>query len=78
MDAPRPHRPDEPGLVRYLVFSGSLREGSLNTRLARLAAGAVLTQGGQVDHASMGDFDAPSYNGDVQTAHGLPAGALEF
>jgi chromate reductase, NAD(P)H dehydrogenase (quinone) len=61
--------------VRYLVFSASLRADSLNTQLARLAAVTIEANGGDVDLASMSDFDAPSYNADVQRDHGFPAGA---
>ena len=49
--------PADAGLVRYLVFSGSLRAGSLNTRLANLAAETIEERGGEVDFASMADFD---------------------
>jgi NAD(P)H-dependent FMN reductase len=73
-----PILPADAGLVRYLVFSGSLRTGSLNTRLARLAADVITAHGGEVDVASMSDFDAPSFDQDAQTERGLPAGALEF
>jgi chromate reductase len=31
-----------------------------------------------VDHASMRDFDTPSYDGDVETAEGIPKGAQEL
>ena len=78
MDAPLPTMPADAGLVRYLVFSGSMREGSLNTRLARSAGAVIEAQGGQLDFASMSDFDAPSFDQDVQTETGLPAGTLEF
>ncbi len=61
--------------LRILVFSASLRAGSLNTRLARLVATAVERNGASVDFASMRDFDAPSYNGDVESADGMPPGA---
>ena len=61
--------------VRYLVLSASLRAGSLNTQLARLAATTIEANGGDVDLASMSDFDAPSYNADVQRDHGFPEGA---
>jgi NAD(P)H-dependent FMN reductase len=61
--------------VRYLVFSASLRAGSLNTQLASLAATTIEANGGDVDRASMSDFDAPSYNPDVQRDHGFPEGA---
>jgi chromate reductase, NAD(P)H dehydrogenase (quinone) len=68
--------PREP--VRFLVFSASLRSGSLNTRLALLAAAAIEANGGQADVAAMRDFDAPSYNADVQDSEGFPAGAERF
>jgi chromate reductase len=61
--------------VRYLVFSASLRVGSLNTQLASLAATTIEANGGDVDLASMSDFDAPSYNADVQRDNGFPEGA---
>ena len=64
--------------VRFLVFSASLRAGSLNGRLAQLAADAIAANGGQVDLAAMNDFDAPSYDADVQAVEGFPADAEEL
>lgn len=64
--------------VRFLVFAASLRAGSLNDRLADLAAQSIAAGGGLVDRASMRDFDAPSYDGDLEDAEGLPPGAEEF
>lgn len=64
--------------VRILVFSASLRRGSLNSRLADLAAAAIEANGGEVDVAAMRDFDAPSYDHDVQEDEGFPPGAEEF
>jgi chromate reductase, NAD(P)H dehydrogenase (quinone) len=61
--------------VRYLVFSASLRADSLNTRLAHLAAKTIGAIGGDVDLASMRDFDAPSYDADLQSDEGFPDGA---
>jgi chromate reductase len=63
------------GHVRILVFSGSLRQASLNTRLAELAAQAVGDLGAEPDVASMRDFDVPVYDGDLEQRDGLPAGA---
>ena len=68
--------PREP--VSYLVFSASLREDSLNTRLALLAAAAIEANGGGVDVASMREFDAPSYDADAQRDGGFPPGAEAF
>jgi chromate reductase, NAD(P)H dehydrogenase (quinone) len=64
--------------VSFLVFSASLRTGSLNTRLAALAAGAIEANGGDVDLALMSEFDCPSYDYDVQERDGFPAGAQEL
>ena len=66
------------GPVRFLVFSASLRADSLNGRLARLAATTIEANGGAVDFTSMRDFDAPSYNADVQNQDGYPPGADKF
>jgi len=64
--------------VRFLVFSASLRAESLNTRLADLAAACLEANAGIVDRAFMREFDCPSYNFDVQSGDGFPAGADEL
>ena len=64
--------------VRYLVFSGSLREESLNSRLAAWPPRRSARTAVEVDLASMRDFDCPSYDGDVEKADGIPAGAEEL
>ena len=69
-DSETPHE-----AIRYLVFSASLRKESLNTKLARLAAVTIEAHGGDVDLASMREFDSPSYDVDVQDERGFPAGA---
>lgn len=61
--------------VSYLVFSASLRGDSLNTRLANLAAVTIEANGGEVDVASMREFDVPSFNADVQRDGRFPPGA---
>ena len=68
--------PREP--VRFLLFSASLRKDSLNTRLATSARHLIEKNGGEVDFASMGEFDCPSYNQDKEIQGALPAGADEF
>ena len=64
--------------ISVLVFAASLRQGSLNGALAALAARTISANGGEVDLAPMAEFDAPSFNADIQSAAGLPAGALEL
>jgi len=72
-----PAHPDRP-TVRILIFSASMREASLNTKLAKLVADHVTTRGVAIDFASMREFDCPSYDGDHETAEGVPPGAQEL
>lgn len=61
--------------VQILVFSGSLRKGSMNTRLAELATEAIVRNGGIARMKSIIEFDCPSYNQDLEKASGIPVGA---
>ena len=71
-------QPQERRPVRVLIFGASLRRGSLNDRLAILAASVAEQKGGVVDRATMRDFDCLSYDGDVEREEGIPAGAQLF
>jgi chromate reductase, NAD(P)H dehydrogenase (quinone) len=59
-------------------MSGSLRADSLNSRLASLAASVFETNGATVDRASLHEFAVPLYDGDLEQADGIPAGAAAF
>jgi len=61
--------------VRLLVFGASLREGSMNDRLASLAATVAQEKGATVERATMSDFECPPYDTDVELSAGIPAGA---
>ncbi len=64
--------------MRVLVFAASLRSGSLNRKLARLAAELARREGAEIDLAAFRDFEMPLYDGDLEARVGLPAGALEL
>jgi chromate reductase len=64
--------------LKVLVFGASLRAGSLNRKLAALAARVAAQNGATVDHVSMREFDVPFYDGDVEQERGIPKGAEEF
>jgi chromate reductase len=64
--------------LRFLVFAASLRNDSLNARLAELAARIIEKNGSKVDLANMSEFDCPSYNQDVEHKNALPVGAEQF
>ena len=64
--------------LKVLVFAASLRSDSLNRKLAALAARIAGENGASVEVASMRDFDLPSYDGDAESAQGIPPGAQEL
>ena len=64
--------------VSFLIFGAALRKGSLNDRLASLAAACVTDHGGTVDRACMSDFDCPHYDGDLEAAGNVPQPAQEL
>ena len=66
------------GVVRVLLFSASLRGDSFNTGLIGLARSVVERLGARIDLATMQEFDAPSYNQDVEAQDGFPAGTSEL
>jgi chromate reductase, NAD(P)H dehydrogenase (quinone) len=61
--------------VRLLVFGASLREGSMNDRLATLAATVAEEKGATVERGAMAEFECPAYDTDVELSTGLPSGA---
>lgn len=69
---------NQQGHTSFLIFSASLRENSINTRLAKLAAQVIGKNGGTVDFASMSEFDCPSFNQDLEVDKYHPEGAQEF
>lgn len=64
--------------ISFLMFSASLRNDSLNSKLVRLAAEIIRKNGGSVDLANMSEFDSPSYNYDLETENICPAGAVQL
>lgn len=61
--------------MKILAFAASLRTGSLNRRLLRLAAGVAREGGGEVHEVDFREFVCPYYDGDVEAAEGIPVGA---
>ena len=63
---------------RILAFSGSLREGSFNQRLVRIAAGGARSAGAEVTELDLRDLPLPVYSGDLEAAEGLPDNARKL
>jgi chromate reductase len=64
--------------LKILVIPGSFRTGSLNARLAAVAAHELATAGAEVTRISLGDFPLPIYDGDLQTKSGVPKHAVNL
>jgi chromate reductase len=61
---------------RILAFSGSLREGSFNWQLVRIAAAGARAAGAEVTELRLRDLPLPVYDADLESAQGLPANAV--
>ena len=64
--------------LKILVIPGSQRTGSLNARLAAVAAHALALEGAEVTRISLADFPLPIYDGDLQAKSGVPKHAVNL
>lgn len=63
---------------KILSFAGSLREGSLNKKVLRVAVEGARAAGAEVTVIDLRDFDMPIYNADDQEKEGFPENAVKF
>lgn len=65
--------------MKVFAVAGSLRKGSWNRKLLRLAADMLSAKGHELDIGDLlDDLDMPHYNADVEDATGYPPGAREM
>jgi chromate reductase, NAD(P)H dehydrogenase (quinone) len=64
--------------LKILVIPGSLRTGSLNAKLAAVAAHELAQAGAEVTRISLSDFPMPIYDGDLQAKSGVPKNAINL
>ena len=64
--------------VRIVAFAGSLRTGSFNKKLIRIAAAGARAAGAEVTEIDLRDIPMPLYDGDIEREHGLPPNAKVF
>jgi chromate reductase len=67
-----------PSSSKLLFLAGSAREGSLNKRLARLAAQIAEANGLAATLVDLGDYPMPLYDGDLETRDGPPLNARKL
>lgn len=64
--------------VKILVFSGSSRAGSLNTKLAGTITKILATDNAEVTRISLADYPMPLYDGDLEHEKGVPKNAVKL
>lgn len=64
--------------LKLLVIPGSVRTGSLNRKLAGVAAQAARASGFEPIELDLRALDLPVYDGDVEAASGIPDGTHKF
>jgi chromate reductase len=64
--------------LRIVALAASLREGSFNRRLVRVAADGLVAAGADVTRLDLRDYPLPLYDADLEKWDGLPANALRL
>lgn len=60
---------------RLLLMAGSARDGALSVKLRDAAAALAVAAGAEVQTVDLRALALPLYDGDLEAAHGAPAGA---
>ena len=63
---------------RVLALAGSMRAGSYNRKLLRVAAAIAGEAGAEIDLIELRELELPLYDGDLEANEGLPDSALRF
>ncbi len=65
-------------MAKILAFAGSLRKGSWNKKLVRIAAQGAREAGAEVTMLEIEEYPLPLYDGDVEAASGLPENVVKL
>lgn len=63
---------------KILAFAGSIRTGSFNKKLVRIAATGATEEGAEVTVIDLRDYPMPLYDGDLEQKEGLPQNARKL
>lgn len=62
--------------MKIIFFAGALRSGSFNKMLTKIAKDYASKQGFDCEFIDLKDYDAPLYDGDNESALGVPSSIL--
>ena len=65
-------------MATFLAFCGSTRKDSLNQKTLDCVVNALHAKGESVTSINLNDFPQPIYNGDEETASGLPEATVRM
>lgn len=65
-------------MPKILCFSGSTRTGAFSTQTMHAAANAIAETGATVTTLSLGDYDMPIVNQDLEREKGIPEAAMRL
>ncbi|MDJ0613856.1 MAG: NAD(P)H-dependent oxidoreductase [Rhizobiaceae bacterium] len=63
---------------KILALSGSIRDGSINTRLVDAATAELVQHECEVTRISLADYPLPIYDGDLESQDGIPENAKKL
>ena len=63
---------------KILAFAGSLRSGSFNKKLIKIAVKGAEKAGGEVTHIDLRDFPMPVFDQDIETKEGFPSSVVKL
>ncbi|GAB4225483.1 MAG: NADPH-dependent FMN reductase [Chlamydiales bacterium] len=64
--------------VTILAFAGSLRKGSTNKKILKIAMRGIEEEGATLNYIDLADYPLPLYDEDIETSKGLPDNALRI
>lgn len=67
-----------PRMTKILVVAGSTRTGAFSKQLAKAVTALAVAAGHPATFADLREFEMPLYDGDLEAAQGLPAGAVRL
>lgn len=65
-------------MIRIMAFAGSSRRDSWNKKLVAVAAAKARNLGAEVTLVDLADFPIPLYDGDLESANGVPENAAKL
>ena len=63
---------------KILALAGSIRSGSFNQKVLQIAVQGAKSAGAEVTLLNLKEYPLPLYNGDLESAQGLPENAMKL